>query len=102
MPREDEKQQFYTKLQQAGMDCGILGITLGFCERFISSVSGVRAALFNFYHEKYEQFLYHEFIDGCFKEYMQVNIKVGLSPSKIFFIICFDDSASKKINFFLI
>ena len=87
MPHEDEKQQFYTKLQQAGMDCGILGITRGFCKRFISSVSGVRVALFNFYHEKYEQFSYHEFRDGCFKEYMQVILKSDSHLPKIFSLL---------------
>ena len=56
------------------MDSAILRITPAFCERFIPSVAEIRMALFNFYHEKYEQLLYHEFIDACVKEYMKINI----------------------------
>ena len=35
LPHKDEKQQFYIKLHQTGMDSTILRITLGFFERFI-------------------------------------------------------------------
>ena len=74
---ENQKQQFYTKLHQAGMDCAILGITSGFCERFIPSVAEIRAALFNFYHEKYEQLFCYELIDDRVKEYMKININTN-------------------------
>ena len=47
--KEDEKQQFYSKLHQTGMDNAILRITTGFCERFIPSVAEIRTAC----HEKY-------------------------------------------------
>ena len=30
-----------------------------------------------FYHEKYEQLLYHELIDACVKEYMKININTN-------------------------
>ena len=73
LPHQDEKQQFYTKLYQTGMDSATLRITPGFCERFIPSVAEIRTALFNFYHEKHEQLLYHELIDACVKEYMKIN-----------------------------
>ena len=56
------------------MDSAILRITPGFCERFIPSVAEIRMALFNFYHEKYEQLLYHELIDAHVNEYMKINI----------------------------
>ena len=56
------------------MDSAILRITPGFCERFIPSVAEIRMALFNFYHEKYEQLLYPELINACVKEYMKINI----------------------------
>ena len=65
LPDEDEKQQFYIKLHQTGINSAILRITPGFCERFIPSVAEIRTALFNFYHEKYEKLLYHELIDAC-------------------------------------
>ena len=55
------------------MDSAILRITLGFCETFIPSVAEIRTTLFNFYHKKYEQRLYHELIDACVKEYMKIN-----------------------------
>ena len=77
LPHEDEKQQFYTKLHQTGMDTAIFRITPGFCERFIPSVTEIRTALFNFYHKKYEQLLYHELIDACVKEYMKININTN-------------------------
>ena len=78
LPDEDEKEQFYTKLHQTGMDSAILRITPGFCERFIPSVAEIRTALFNFYHEKYEQLLYHELIDACVKEYMKINVSTNV------------------------
>ena len=56
------------------MDSAILRITPEFYETFIPSIAGIRTALFNFYHEKYEQLLYNELIDACFKEYMKINI----------------------------
>ena len=59
------------------MDRAILRITPGFCERFIPSVAEIRTALFNCYHEKYEQLLYHELIDACVKEYMKININTN-------------------------
>ena len=59
------------------MDCAILGITSGFCERFIPSVAEIRAALFNFYHEKYEQLFCYELIDARVKEYMKININTN-------------------------
>ena len=34
LAQEDEKQEFYTKLHQTGMDSAILRITPGFFERF--------------------------------------------------------------------
>ena len=74
LPHEDEKQQSYTKLCQTGMDSAILRITPEFYERFIPSIAEIRTALFNFYHEKYEQLLYHELIDACVKEYIKINI----------------------------
>ena len=77
LPQEDEKQEFYTKLHQTGMDSAILRITPGFCERFIPSVAEIRTALFNFYHKKYEQLFYHELIDACAKEYMKININTN-------------------------
>ena len=55
------------------MDSAILRITPEFCERFIPSVAEIRTALFNFYHENYEQLLYQELIDACVKEYMEIN-----------------------------
>ena len=73
LPHEDERQQLYTKLHQTGMDSAILRITPEFCERFIPSVAEIRTALFNFYHENYEQLLYQELIDACVKEYMEIN-----------------------------
>ena len=77
LPHEDEKQQFYTKLLQTGMESAILRITPGFCERFIPSVAEIRTVLFNFYHKKYEQLFYHELIDACAKEYMKININTN-------------------------
>ena len=77
LPHQDEKQQFYTKLHQTGMDSAILRITPVFCERFIPSVAEIRTALFNFYHENYEQLLYHELIHACVKEYMKININTN-------------------------
>ena len=77
LPHEGEKQQFYTKLHQTGMDSAILRITPAFCKRFILSVAEIRTALFNFYHEKYEQLLYHELIDVCVEEYMKININTN-------------------------
>ena len=74
LPHEDEKQQSYTKLCQTGMDSAILRITPEFYERFIPSIAEIRTALFNLYHEKYEQLLYHELIDACVKEYIKINI----------------------------
>ena len=60
------------------MDRAILRITPGFCERFIPSVAEIRTALFNCYHEKCEQLLYHELIDACVKEeYMKININTN-------------------------
>ena len=77
LAQEDEKQEFYTKLHQTGMDSAILRITPEFCERFIPSVAEIRTALFNFYHENYEQLLYHELIHACVKEYMKININTN-------------------------
>ena len=45
-----------------------------YLERFIPSVAEIRTALFNFYHEKYEQLLYHKLIDACVKEHMKISI----------------------------
>ena len=77
LPHQDEKQEFYTKLHQTGIDSAILRITPGFCERFIPSVAKIRTALFNFYHENYEQLLCHKLIHACVKEYMKININTN-------------------------
>ena len=45
-----------------------------YLERFIPSVAEIRTVLFNFYHEKYEQLLYHKLIDACVKEHMKISI----------------------------
>ena len=74
---KDEKQQFYTELHQTEMDIAILRIAPGFCERFIPSAAEIRTALFNFYHEKYEQLLYHELMDACVEEYIKINININ-------------------------
>ena len=56
------------------MNSTILRITPGFSEVFIPSVAEIRTTLFNFYHKKYEKFLYHELIEACVKEDMEINI----------------------------
>ena len=64
-------------MHQTGMDSAILRITPGFCERFIPSATEIRTALLNFYHEKYEKFLYHELIDAWMLVYMKININTN-------------------------
>ena len=66
----------YTKKSFCERFCEV--ILKRFCERFIPSVAEIRTALFNFYHEKYEQLLYHELIDVCVKEYMKINISTNV------------------------